>query len=148
MRLYKNRGFTLIEMVIVLMITAGALILVGRPRLSVTEQQRSEKLFWESLSSYWLETRGLAIKNRERVALIFDERNHRVYMEAANGEVQKGITVPDSLHLTKKSFAGANVHFNADGWANPQTIFWQSQLTRQEIRLTVQLGGRVYYLKT
>lgn len=144
----KNDAFTLIEVIIVLGITA-AIFLLGFSITKNTKQRLDERQFWKTFDQAWSQvaTESEQMKTNAQIEFYSTKINFIYYSSTTKGYKRntKIIKIPTTFKLTSN---WATVYFFENGGAKMQSVSYYSSVTKKQYVFIPQIGyGRRYRIE-
>ncbi|MFT9268670.1 MAG: prepilin-type N-terminal cleavage/methylation domain-containing protein [Liquorilactobacillus nagelii] len=136
---FKNRGFTLIEMLVVLALMGVLLIISIRPANKTTDNYQ-EKIFWQELQHAWNNQITTVTQQKSTGKVEFNQGKVIFYVNSYKNMV---IKIPATLEI----YRGYRFHINSTGQTNGGTVVFNSTDRQRRFYLVVQLGWGKYYVK-
>jgi len=141
----RSRGFTLYEMLIVLVIVSGLTVLVT---FQGQRHQRllAERAFWPSWQRMWTAGRQTAIHRQEVVGIRVNTAQHLITLSTVKGHQVLGrLRIPPTLQLCDPDTAWT---IRPSGASTALRMEWYSTASHNWIYQTFQLGGAIFYVET
>ncbi|MEJ6400435.1 competence type IV pilus minor pilin ComGD [Nicoliella lavandulae] len=141
--MHKSKGgFTVLESLIVLVITS---LVIGLGMISInraTVARVQERIFWQSLKRQWQFNERYAVENKTTVNVTF--LKHQVQFQyPEQPERNYEFNYPKSV---AKSSERDLITIKSNGYISPKTIYWTVN-NGQIIKQTFQLGWGIYRIK-
>ncbi|GEO74215.1 hypothetical protein LNA02_09130 [Levilactobacillus namurensis] len=139
----RRSGFTVYEMVLVLIVVAGMLTLLARPA-RVTQAVYAERAFWPAFQRFWQSSRQTAMRKHRQVQIkvVSDQRQLQLWTYPPNERIIQRLPLPGSLRL--EAGQGDSFLFYPSGYVRARTVIWRSRETQRWWHQAIQLGGRVF----
>ena len=144
--LTSRRGFTLYEVLLVLVLTAGLLLLLAKPA-TVARASLAERAFWPAWQRLWQAGRQVAMReHRPLEVTIADQTGHvELWTTTRMRRRLRAIPIPPGIHRVTSS--AETWQITPTGWAPAQTIEWRSTATNRWWYQRFQLGGSLFYVQ-
>lgn len=138
-----RKGFTLIETVIVLGISALILIFLVFAVAMFPQSNIKEKAFWRCFDEQWNSAIQMAKDNGQITTVSFWSNSDEVVFSQYrnNGLHYKRVQLPDGLRPVEFR----EIKITEKGFVKPQTLNWYSQNCHCKIHQKFQLGWGIYY---
>ncbi|EJE97476.1 prepilin-type N-terminal cleavage/methylation domain-containing protein [Liquorilactobacillus mali] len=139
MKKQNKGGFTLIEVMIVLSISAFMLLISIWP-IQNKYNEVSEEIFWKKFDAMWMRLVTIVPKSGQRGNVYF--YNDKAIFVVSNKE-KKYLYYPQGLHL----YQYRNIQISANGRVKPDTVVFNSEVTKLKYVITFQLAWGDYRIK-
>lgn len=138
----NKKGFTLVEMIIVLGLTV-ALMIIGYQPMKKALFNYQEKIFFTNLQRNWDKAAERAIEDRCRYLFLFEEGTNKIYVRKTdrNGILtEEELIMPKSLQLYKTR----KIRISQQGSVTGDTVTFVSNSGKTYV-YTFQLGYGARY---
>lgn len=135
-----RKGFTMVETVVVLVISALLLSLSLVIFHSLNVNQYQNKFFWKEFKSDFELYENLAKVRHTGVIITFNSSRNRITFMGVNSKIHSKIIKEPKDLSTKKSY---RVTITDDGYVNPSRVVWLVN-GRPNLNQNFQLGWGVY----
>jgi general secretion pathway protein H len=132
----SQRGFTLLELVVTLLILALAIGLAG-PMIGRSTQSIKARAEVARFSALLRHTREQAITSRQPHSLVIDPAGHRISIVAGEDEVRETRALPEALAVEADPPPALSVRFEPQGVSSGGNF----RLTSGSIRYRVRVDG-------
>ncbi len=139
LRSSRQAGFTLVEAVLVLALSAFFVLLALRPAGTITARVK-EEIFWQQLKHAW--QRETIVVPQHGVKGFIEFKAHEVAFWEGN-VVKTVIKLPETMEVP----AYRLIRINETGNVTANTIIVKSTLSALTYKIVVQFGWGKYYVK-
>ncbi|WP_081478350.1 competence type IV pilus minor pilin ComGD [Limosilactobacillus gastricus] len=137
------RGFTLVEMLIVLVL-AALMVLMSGPYIERYQEQTAERHFLQTFHQRFKEAQLRARRDQQSTKIIFQD-NIRSFKFSYGSPVHSDyVELPKHL---KRRGAFKNVEVHDDGYVSPITNRFYDEDKHYYLAFTFQLGGGEYRVR-
>ncbi|WP_413627180.1 type II secretion system protein [Fructilactobacillus vespulae] len=137
----KKQGFTLVESLVVLAISAITILVIIFSTAIVKQNSYGERVFWNVFNEKWNGAIQKSRNDKKIVRVEFSTSNRVIFSSYDNRRLNRDVLpMPQGLKTEKWN----EIVINEDGYVKPQTVVWFSENSNTRIWQKFQLGWGTY----